>query len=111
MKSRDDLNDGELKIERFLTDLAVNKHVSPSTQNQAMNALVFLYKKVLRQTLDQKIDAVRAKTRVSVPVVLIREETAQVIPLMNGTPQLVAKFSTLTCFSRADMGLPVRWMI
>ena len=91
MKSRDDLNDGELKIEQFLTDLAVNKHVSPSTQNQAMNALVFLYKKVLKQTLDQKIDAVRAKTRVNIPVVLTREETAQVISLMNGTPQLVVK--------------------
>jgi integron integrase len=91
MKSRDDLKDGELKIEQFLTDLAVNNHVSPSTQNQAMNALVFLYKKVLKQTLDQKIDAVRAKTRVNVPVVLTREETAQVISLMNGTPQLVVK--------------------
>ena len=40
MKSREDLKDGELKIEQFLTDLAVNKHVSPSTQNQAMNALL-----------------------------------------------------------------------
>ena len=91
MKSREDLKDGELKIEQFLTDLAVNKHVSPSTQNQAMNALVFLYKKVLKQTLDQKIDAVRAKTRVNIPVVLTREETLQLISLMNGTPQLVVK--------------------
>ncbi len=63
MKSRADLNDGELKIEQFLTDLAVNKHVSLSTQYQAMNALVFLYKKVLKQTLDQKINAVWAKSR------------------------------------------------
>lgn len=91
MKTRDDLNDGEVKIEQFLTDLAVNKHVSPSTQNQAMNALVFLYKKVLKQTLDQKIDAVRAKRKVNVPVVMTREEVAQIISLMNGTPQLVVK--------------------
>ena len=61
MKSRDDLKEGEIKIEQFLTYLAVYKCVAPSTQNQAMNALVFLYKKVLKQTLDQKIDAVRLK--------------------------------------------------
>jgi hypothetical protein len=41
MKLRDDLKDGELKIEQFLTHLAVNDNVSPSTQNQAMNALFF----------------------------------------------------------------------
>lgn len=91
MTSRDDLNDGEIKIEQFLTDLAVNKHVYPSSQNQAMNALVFLYKKVLKQTLDQKIDAVRAKNRVTVPVVMTREKVAQVKSLMEGTPQLVVK--------------------
>jgi hypothetical protein len=39
--------DGENKIEAFLTHLAVNKNVAPSTRNQAMNALVFLYRKVL----------------------------------------------------------------
>ena len=43
MNSRDDLKDGEKKIEAFLTHLAVNKNVAPSTQNRAMNALVFLY--------------------------------------------------------------------
>jgi hypothetical protein len=43
MRSREDLADGERKIETFLTDLAVNGKVAASTQNQAMNALVFLY--------------------------------------------------------------------
>ena len=42
MTNRQDLIDGEAKIEAFLTHLAVDKNVSPSTQNQAMNALVFL---------------------------------------------------------------------
>jgi len=42
MSSRDDLKDGEKKVEEFLTHLAVDKNVSASTQNQAMNALVFL---------------------------------------------------------------------
>ena len=43
MISRQDLIEGEAKIEAFLTHLAVDKDVAPSTQNQAMNALVFLY--------------------------------------------------------------------
>jgi integron integrase len=91
MKSRDDLKDGEFKIEQFLTHLAVDGNVSPSTQNQAMNALVFLYRQVLKQDLDQKIDAVRAKTRKNIPVVMTREEVAKVISLINGVPQLVVK--------------------
>ena len=45
MTNRNDLNDGEHKIEQFLTHLAVDRDIAPSTQNQAMNALVFLYKK------------------------------------------------------------------
>jgi len=49
MTGRQDLIDGEAKIEAFLTHLAVDKTVAPSTQNQAMNALVFLYKHVLKQ--------------------------------------------------------------
>jgi site-specific recombinase XerD len=57
MKSREDLSNGEKKIEAFLTDLAVQGNVSASTQNQAMNALVFLYKKVLKLPLDDEINA------------------------------------------------------
>ena len=53
MKSRDDLQGGEAKIEAFLTDLAISKHVAAATQNQAMNALVFLYKQVLDQPLNE----------------------------------------------------------
>jgi hypothetical protein len=79
MKSRDELKEGELKIEQFLTHLAVHKKVAPSTQNQAMNALIFLYKKVLKQTLVQKIDAVRAKSRKNIPVVMTLEEVIKVI--------------------------------
>src|SRR5208282_1335561 len=51
MRCREDLGDGERKIEAFLTDLAVRGKVAASTQNQAMNALVFLYKKVLARTV------------------------------------------------------------
>ena len=91
MTGRQDLIDGEAKIEAFLTHLAVDKTVAPSTQNQAMNALVFLYKHVLKQPLDQEINAVRASRKINVPVVMTREEVAQIIALMEGVPQLVVK--------------------
>ena len=63
MRGREDLQDGERKIEQFLTYLAVERQVAPSTQNQAMNALVFLYKQVLKDPLDQTINAQRAPKR------------------------------------------------
>ncbi|MBF0390837.1 MAG: integron integrase [Desulfamplus sp.] len=91
MKSREDLNGGEAKIEQFLTHLAVKENVAPSTQNQAMNALVFLYKKVLKQPLEEKIDAVRAKEHRHLPVVMTQQEVANVITLIKGVPQLVVK--------------------
>ena len=91
MKSRDEFENGEEKIERFLTHLAVDGNVAPSTQNQAMNALVFLYRKVMKKDLDQKIDATRARRRENLPVVMTKEEVAQVIGLMEGTPQLIVK--------------------
>ena len=91
MQTRDDLADGERKIEEFLTHLAVSGKVSASTQNQAMNALVFLYKRVLENPLGGKIDAVRADRKLNVPVVLTRAEVGKVIPLLEGTPQLIVK--------------------
>ncbi len=91
MKSRADLSGGEGKIEKFLTHLAKDRNVAASTQNQALNALVFLYKHVLKYSLDQKINAERAPKRIRVPVVLTREETAKVISLIIGVHQLVVK--------------------
>ena len=91
MTCREELMNGEAKIEAFLTHLAVDKGVSPLTQNQAMNALVFLYRKVLKKPLDEEINAVRAAKKINVPVVMTREETAKVIANMAGTPQLAAK--------------------
>ncbi|MBF0229220.1 MAG: integron integrase [Desulfamplus sp.] len=91
MKSRDDLHGGESKIEQFLTHLAIDGQVSPSTQNQAMNALVFLYRKVLKHPFDQKIDAIRAKERKHIPVVMTHQEVAIVISLIKGIQQLVVK--------------------
>ncbi len=91
MASRYDLKNGETKIEEFLTHLAVDENVSASTQNLAMNALVFLYKHVLKQKLDKEINAIRAPRKVNVPVVMTKEEVAKIISLMEGTQQLVVK--------------------
>ncbi|RLB32319.1 MAG: integron integrase [Deltaproteobacteria bacterium] len=91
MQTREDLQHGEEKVEEFLTHLAVNREVSPSTQNQAMNALVFLYKKVLKTPMEKEINAVRATKKLNVPVVLTREEVRQIIGLLQGVPQLIVK--------------------
>jgi integron integrase len=91
MRSRADLLPAEAKIEAFLTDLAVHGNVAAATQNQAMNALVFLYKRVLNQVLEGRINAVRADKKINVPVVMTRDEVAAILSLMEGTPQLVAK--------------------
>src|SRR6266508_2614718 len=91
MRSREDLFPAEPKIEAFLTDLAVHGNVAAATQNQAMNALVFLYKRVLNHPLEDRINAIRADKKVNVPVVMTREEVAAIIALLDGTPQLVAK--------------------
>jgi integron integrase len=92
MQEREELFvEGEKKIEDFLTNLAVNRNVAPSTQNQAMNALIFLYKKVLKQELNGKIDAVRAAKKVRIPVVLSREEVASVIGIMKDVSRIVVQ--------------------
>ena len=75
MQSRDDLRHGEEMIEAFLTYLARDRQVAASTRNQAMNALVFLYKHVLKQPLSGEINADRARKQSRIPVVLTREET------------------------------------
>lgn len=63
---------GAPEVEAFLTDLAVRGQVAASTQNQALNALVFLYKQVLRMELGD-FSAVRAKRPARLPAVLTRE--------------------------------------
>src|SRR5262249_57802906 len=64
---------GEPEVNKFLTHLAVDRHVSASTQNQALSALLFLYDVVLGRPLDQ-LKVVRANRPRRLPVVLSREE-------------------------------------
>ena len=90
MKSRADLADGARKVEDFLTHLAVGQQVAAATQNQALNALLFLYDRVLEAPL-QGVDAVRAQRPTRVLTVLSPEEARQVIGLMSGPAQLVVK--------------------
>jgi integron integrase len=90
MKSREQMNPAEEKIELFLSDLAVNGKVSASTQNQAFNALLFVYREVLHQELNH-INALRADRPARLPVVLTPGEVKRVLSAMSGTPQLIVK--------------------
>jgi site-specific recombinase XerD len=81
---------GEPEIDQFLTDLAVNKKVSASTQNQALSALLFLYQHVLNQPLGWINPAVRAKKPERLPVVLTRQEVKAILSFMEGSPRMVA---------------------
>ena len=80
---------GRTEIADFLTHLAVERKVSASTQNQALNALVFLFREVLNVPLDN-FDFKRAKIGKRLPVVLSRDETHRVISNLQGEFQLMA---------------------
>ena len=80
------------EIEEFLTFLAVKKNVSPTTQNQAFNAILFLYTQILKINLkDENIQALRAKERKHIPVVLSIDEVKLIISNMQGLYQLMLK--------------------
>ncbi|MCJ7601847.1 MAG: phage integrase N-terminal SAM-like domain-containing protein [Desulfobulbaceae bacterium] len=71
MTRREDLyGEEEKKIESFLTHLASEENVAAATQNQAMNALIFLYRRFLKMPLDKEIDAVRSRKKTNIPEVL-----------------------------------------
>jgi integron integrase len=81
----------EPEVQAFLTHLAVVGKVAASTQNQALSALLFLYRHVLQQPLSDSIDAVRARQSKHLPTVLTPEEVQQVLRHLEGTHQLLAK--------------------
>ena len=81
---------GKPEIETFLTHLAVLK-VSASTQNQAFNALLFLYHQALNKDLPDTINASRAKKPKRLPTVMTKEEARKVISALTATDQLMAK--------------------
>lgn len=74
----------ESDVIRFLTFLAVKKKVSASTQNQALNALLFLYRNVLRSELGSVDDVERAKRAVRLPVVFTKKEVQEILQRLEG---------------------------
>ena len=84
---------GESEVESFLTHLARNESISASAQNQALAALLFLYKHVLDQPLEEEINATRAKQHAHIPTVLAPEEIRTLLNQMKGTPRLMAELT------------------
>lgn len=81
---------GATEIEAFLSSLATDRHVAASTQNQALAALLFLYKHVLEQDVQWLDNVVRAKKPARLPVVLTRDEVISLIAQLQGAARLVA---------------------
>ena len=80
---------GKYEIESFLTYLAVTKNVAPTTQNQAFNAILFLYEQVLNISLkDANIQSLRAKIKKRVPTVLTIDEVKSLLYNLNGIYKL-----------------------
>jgi integrase len=77
-------------VRQFLTDLAVTQRVAAATQNQAMSALLFLYKAVLQQDIGWIEGVVRAKKSKKLPVVLTRDEVRAVLQGLSGPSWLMA---------------------
>jgi integron integrase len=80
----------EPEIRQFLSHLAIEKEVAPSTQNQAFNALIFLYGSVLKQPLGKISDIERAKRAKFIPIVFTKEEARSVISKLTGEHKLMA---------------------
>lgn len=81
---------GAAEVEAFLSDLAVRRDVSASTQNQALSAILFLYKQVLRIELPWMDGVIRARRSQRLPVVLTRDEVTSVLAQLDGKLWLVA---------------------
>lgn len=80
---------GEAEVTAFLTHLATRDRVSASTQNQALSAIIFLYRAVLGRNLEWMDGVVRAKRAVRIPIVLTRDEVRAIFAEMRGTPWLM----------------------
>ena len=81
---------GKAEVERFLTHLPVERNVAASTQNQALSAIVFLYKEVLGRALEWLDNVERAKRPARVPVVLTEAEVRAVLAQRDGRHALMA---------------------
>jgi integron integrase len=89
-EKKDPRDMGKFEIERFLSHLAVNRNVAASTQNQAFNAIMFLYKKVLNMPVDLDIRTKRSSKGKRLPTVLSKDEVKSLLPCMSGTAKILA---------------------
>ncbi|WP_437912461.1 phage integrase N-terminal SAM-like domain-containing protein [Sorangium sp. So ce302] len=81
---------GPAHVEAFLTHLATDQHVSASTQNQALAAILFLYTHVLAPPLARHVDFTRAKRPARLPAVRTQAEVSALLDRMTGVPLLLA---------------------
>lgn len=98
---------GEAAVGAFLTHLGVDRKVAAKTQNQALSALLFLYRQVLERPLERMDDIIRAKVPRTVPQSLPREEVAALLREMSGVPLLVTS-KLYGSGARLEEGLSVR---
>lgn len=82
---------GPAEVESYLNYLAVERHVSASTQTQALNAIVFLYESVLESPLGRMSGLKRVQHRDRIPVVLTKEEVRSILAAMEGTNRTIAE--------------------
>ena len=81
---------GEEEVAEFLTHLARDRNVAPATQNQALSALLFLYKEVLKQDIGWLQNVERARKPSKLPVVLSHAEMKRVFAHLHGVSKLMA---------------------
>ena len=82
---------GVKEIEMFLSHLAIECNIAASTQNVALNAILFMYKKVLKIEFEENINAIRAKRSQNIPVVLTKEEVVVVFSKMDAKHKMMAQ--------------------
>ncbi|MCF6288928.1 MAG: integron integrase [Proteobacteria bacterium] len=100
---------GKAEIEAFLADLARTRKVAASTQNQAFNALMFLYNQVLEISLEgQNINALRAKQRFHLPTVLSKKEVKLIIDCMDSSLYRLILETIYGCGLRLSEALNLR---
>ena len=82
---------GKSEIEAFLSHLAIDRNVAASTQSQALNAIVFLYKHVLDLPVSEELSPVRSKKPVRLPVVLSQQEMIALLNQIDSQNSLMAR--------------------
>ena len=78
-------------VQQFLVQLAVKENVAASTQNQALSALLFLYREVIQKEIDISFEKIGAARPARLPTVLTTEEVKTILDLLSGVHQLIAK--------------------